>query len=104
MRDLAQRNVDDLLGPTDRLHSAGGKAAGQRIDLLVQFPRRHDVVDQADAVRLGGGHQVAGEQVFLGAGEADQLRPDQCAAVTGDEAGVDVRVANLRRIGGNDDV
>jgi hypothetical protein len=62
------------------------------------------VVDQPDSLSLGRGHQVAGEQIFLGAREADELRPDQCAAITCHEAGVDMRITDLGMVSRDNDV
>src|SRR6516164_4000099 len=81
MGKLAQRNIDGLLGPADRPHGTFGQSAGQPINLLIELIGRHDVVDQPDALGLRRGHQIAGEQVLLGAREADQLRPEQRPAV-----------------------
>src|SRR5215472_2379781 len=91
MGELTQRYVDGLLGPADRPHRTAGQSSGQPIDLLIELIGRHGVVDQPDALGLRRGHQVPGEEVLLGAREADELRPDQRAAVTRREAGIDMR-------------
>src|SRR5215472_12478451 len=77
MGKLTQRDVDGLLGPADRPHRAAGEAAGQPINLLIELIGRHDVVDQPDTLGLRRAHQVAGEQVLLGACKADELPRDQ---------------------------
>jgi IS1 family transposase len=51
------------------------------INLLIELIGRHNMVDQPDPFGLRRGHQIAGKQVLLGTHEADELRPDQRAAV-----------------------
>ncbi len=41
---------------------------------------------------------------MLGLGVADELRPDEGPAIAGDEADGDMRIADLRLVGGDDDV
>src|SRR6516164_6959005 len=104
MGKLTQRDVDGLLGPADRPHRTSGQSSGQPIDFLIELLGRHDVVDQPDALGLRRGHQVAGEQIFLGARKTDQLGPDQRAAITRHDAGVDVRITDLGMRSRDDDV
>jgi hypothetical protein len=77
MGELTQRYINDLLGPADGSHRTAGQSSGQPVNLFIELISRHDVVDQSDALGLRGGHQVASEQILLGAREADELRPDQ---------------------------
>ena len=52
------------------------------------------MVDQADFFGPLGRQHLAGHQIFLGARKADELRPDQRAAVPRDQADLDVRIAD----------
>src|SRR6266478_4307238 len=104
MGKLTQRDIDGLLGPADRPHRAASQSPGQPINLLIELIGRHDVVDQPDTLGLRRRHLVAGKQVLFGAGEADELRPDQRATVTRYQAGVDMRVTDLGVVGRDDDV
>src|SRR5467141_440331 len=68
-------------------------------------PRESSERDRGlNPVSSSGGHQVAAEQIFLGARGADELRPDQCAAITCHEAGVDMRITDLGMVSRDNDV
>ena len=104
MGKLLEADVGRHLGPADRLGRTCCQSVGELRYPLVELGRRHGVVDEADALGFGGGHEVAGHQVLLGAGIADELGPDHGAAIASDEADADMRVADLRVLGGEDDV
>ena len=104
MGDALELEVHRGLGPANRLHGPAGQAVAECVDARVEFRGGHGVIDEPHLRRLRRRDQVACHQVFLGAGEADQLRPDHAAAVAGDQADLDVRIAYAGRIGGEDDV
>ena len=54
--------------------------------------------------RLGGGHQVAGEQIILRQHGPNEQRPDQRPTVAGDQAHPHMWIADTRRVGGEDEI
>src|SRR5215472_13385014 len=48
--------------------------------------------------------KIASQQILLGAREADELWPDQHSAITRHEAGVDMRITDLRMVSRDNDV
>src|SRR3546814_5431574 len=62
------------------------------------------MIDQADLFSALRGQQLARQQEFLGTAEADALCPDRRAAIASHQADADVRVADLRVVGGKDHV
>src|SRR5215217_110830 len=93
--DLLEGDVGRHLGPAHRPARVAEDLLGDLGDLRVELVGGHGMVDQPHAGRLRGGQQVAGHQQFLGPGEADQLRPDDRAAVAGHQPDLHVRVADL---------
>ena len=88
-------------------------AAGRDIDgdffrhrqrLFHQFVRGHDAADEAGALGLGGIHHPAGEAQVHRLGFADRPRQPLRAADAGDGAERDLRLAEFRGVGGDDDV
>ena len=61
-------------------------------------------VHKPDALGLCGVDDVAGHQQFLGLGHADKERPDDRAAVAGDESRTDMGVADAGAVGGVDHI
>ncbi len=102
--DSFQFHVGQYLGPADRIGCPGQQPGAEGIDRLVQPIGRQAMVDEADLRRLGRAQQFAGQQIFLRLGQADPLRPDDRTAIAGDQADADMGVADLRALGGKDDV
>ena len=75
---------------------------GQR--LVHQLGRRHDARDQAGALGLGGIHHAAGEHHVHRLGLADRARQALRAAGAGDDAELDLGLAEARGVGGDDEV
>ena len=84
----------DGLGPAHRPARIGEDLAGHLATCASSSLGWHHVVDQPE---LGGARRaehLAGHQQFLGAREADQLRPDQRAAVARDQPHLHMRIAD----------
>src|ERR1700751_2779965 len=59
-------------------------------------PRRHDLLDQADALSFDAAQEIARHEVALRATSSNQPRPDHRAAVTGNQADRHVWITDLR--------
>ena len=70
-----------------------GQFIGGGVDARIQLAARHGTANQAYAFGLFGIEHVAGQQIFLGACVADQLRPDNGTAVARHITHLDMRVA-----------
>src|SRR6185312_8796665 len=77
----------------DRAGSVGGDLARQRLSGGQQIRRRHHVVHQPQAEGFGGVDGVACEQDFERRAAADEPGQSLRAAVAGDEAELDLRLA-----------
>ena len=85
-----QRHAGDRLGDLHRLvHQARG---------------RHDARDEAGALGLGRIHHAAGQDQVHRLGLADRARQPLRAADAGNDAELDLGLAELRVVGGDDDV
>ena len=69
-----------------------------------QLGRRDDLADQAAALGLGRVHHPAGQAEIHRLGLADRPGHALGAARAGDDAEVDLRLAEPRRVGGDDEV
>ena len=64
----------------------------------------HDAADQAGALGLGGVHHAAGQRHVHGLGLADGARQALRAAGAGNDAELDLGLAEARVVGGDDEV
>src|SRR4051812_30021068 len=93
-----------LAGPQGLLGDLEGERALRR-DLVGELERLRaqllggdDHLDEADLLRLGGGDHVAGEDQPHGVAGADQAGEALGAAAAGDQAEVDLRLAEARLV------
>ncbi len=92
-----------LAGVDGRGGERGDRGGGlQR--LVDQFVGRHDARDEAGALGFGGVHHAAGQHHLHRLGLADEAGQALRAAGAGDDAELDLRLAELRRVGGEDEV
>ena len=78
-----------------------GQDLGQRRHFGGQVRRRHDAVDEPETMRLLRADLLAGQKELERPAGADKTRQPLRAAVAGDEPEVDLRLAELRRVGGD---
>src|SRR3974390_1297283 len=62
------------------------------------------MIDETDAFRFSGAHQLASHQVFFCSRITDQLRPNDRSPITGNKTDAHMRVADLCRVGREGDV
>jgi hypothetical protein len=101
---VAQDLVNAGFGPADRQGRAVGQALGDAACGRQELVGRHGLVDQADALGFGSADALAGHQVVLGAVDGQEQRPEDGAAVAGDQADADVRVGDVGFLAHDHDV
>ena len=105
MRDESlKRCIGDGFGPAHRPTRAGEQLGGHFGDLGIEFGGWHGVIDQPDFGGFRCLDQIARQQKFLGAGIADELRPDHRAAIAGHQPDLDMGIADHGIFIGDDDV
>ena len=60
--------------------------------------RRHDAIDQSEPQSLGGADLLAGQHQLERGPGANETRQALCAAVPGNQAEIDLRLTELRRV------
>ena len=70
----------------------------RRLDFLAQRGRRHDAIDQSEPQSLGGTDLLAGQHQLERGPGADETRQALCAAVPGNQAEIDLRLTEFRRV------
>ena len=96
--------VDALLGHHDDRKRHGGDGLGGLHRLGQQVGRRHDAGDQTGALGFSGVHHAAGQAHVHRLGLADQAGQPLRAAGARHDAELDLRLAELGGVGGDDEV
>ena len=95
MGQYFQADIGRDLGPADRRRGAVGQALGEGLGRIQGLRRRGDMIDQAHALGILCADRVAGHQILLGLGLADQLQLADKAALTGHHANLDMGTGDL---------
>lgn len=103
-RNALEFEIRQDLGPANRLGGTLQQAIAEGIDRSIEFAGGHAMIHQADLLGLFRSQQLAGQQVFLGATEADALSPDHRTAIASHQAQRHVRIADLRGVDSEDHV
>ena len=96
--------VDRLLGRQHRRQRHIGDGVGDLHRLVHQARQRHHARHQTGALGLGGVHHAAGEDHVHRLGLADRAGEALRAADAGDDAELDLGLAEFGVVGGDDDV
>ena len=81
----------------NRAHGTAEQLLREGVDDPVYIFRRHHMVDESDFLGFLRQQESARHEVLLGPGMADEMRPDDRAAVAGRKADLDMGVADFRR-------
>ena len=93
--DAAQLHIGQRLGVADGDLRPREQLVAKGIARAVERLTGQAMVDKADVSRPLRAQQFAGQQKFLGAGQADPLRPEDRAAIPRDQPDADMRIADL---------
>src|SRR5258708_1499590 len=93
--------VHGLEGELDRDRRIGRDLRQDRLCARDEIRRRHNLVDEADAMRLLGADRPAGKNELQRAALSDQARQALRAAGAGQQAELDFGLAELRRLRGD---